>query len=279
MSSVLKPRDRLWIYYLQGRVSRDAFADDPGFVGNWEEEGHAFLFFSRESLSRVEQLAQGNPELLIKDHFRSSYEEWLGTPVHGFRVGPLQIHPVWETNFDQGDDACLLRVDPGVVFGAGNHQTTSDCLRALVALFEQAGPEAGHSIRALDMGCGSGLLSLAAAGLGCERVLALDLNPLAVRTCRNNSLLNNLEARILSIQGRAEEWIDCPADLLLANIHYDVLKGLVQAPGFDGKRWFILSGLLRSQAREILAVLRHKGAELIKIWDEDGAWFTILGRN
>jgi ribosomal protein L11 methyltransferase len=149
----------------------------------------------------------------------------------------------------------------------------------LVLLFELAGPKTVHGFRALDMGCGSGLLSLAAAGLGCAQVLALDLNPLAVRTCRKNSLLNGLETSILSIQGRAEEWMDCPAEILLANIHYDVLQELVQDPGFDRKPWFILSGLLRSQAKEVLAVLKHKGARLIKIWDEDGTWFTVFGRN
>jgi len=275
----LKPQDRLYIYVVQGRIPWNAFADVPGFVGNWQEGDQAFLFFSRASLPRVETLVSGSPELALTDHFQSSYEEWLGTPVQGFRLGPLQVHPVWETGAEQGGDGRLIRMDPGVVFGAGNHQTTSDCLRALVTLCEQAGQEAVHAFHVLDMGCGSGLLSLAAAGLGCERVLALDLNPLAVRTCRKNSLLNALETRILSVQGRAEEWMDRPADVVLANIHYDVLQELVQVPGFDRKPWFILSGLLRSQARDVLAILKRKGATLIKIWDEDGTWFTVLGRN
>lgn len=279
MGSVLKPQDRLWIYSVQGRVPWDVFADDPGFVGNWQEGEQAFLFFSRASLSRVETLVSDCPDLSLSDSFQSSYAEWLGTPVRGFRVGPLQIQPVWDASADQEGNGRLLRVDPGVVFGAGNHQTTSDCLRALVLLFELVGPEAVRGFRALDMGCGSGPLSLAAAGLGCAQVLALDLNPLAVRTCRKNSLLNGLETSILSILGRAEEWMDCPAEILLANIHYDVLQELVQVPGFDRKPWFILSGLLRSQAREVLAVLKHKRARLIKIWDEDGTWFTVLGRN
>ena len=274
---MIAPRDVLSIYYLQGKVSRTAFADDPEFLGNWEEEGHAFLFFSRPSLARVERLVQNAPELRIKDHFRISYQEWLGMKVQGFEVGPLRVLPIWEPVPRPRDGEGLIRLDPGVVFGAGNHQTTRDCLRALVRVFQEVGPD--QLRRVLDLGCGSGVLALGAARLGSEGVLALDTNPLAVSTCRQNVLGNGLEDVVLAIQGRAEAFVQVAGDLLVANIHVEVLKTVIRDPGFAEKTWFILSGLLRSQAREVFPVLKAQGAEIIKVWDEDGTWFTVLGKH
>ena len=109
---MIAPRDVLSIYYLQGKVSRTAFADDPEFLGNWEEEGHAFLFFSRPSLARVERLVQNAPELRIKDHFRISYQEWLGMKVQGFEVGPLRVLPIWEPVSRPRDGEGLIRLPP-----------------------------------------------------------------------------------------------------------------------------------------------------------------------
>ena len=277
MSNLITPRDELWIYFLQGEVSRSAFADDPGFIGNWEEEGHAFLFFRRPSLTRVEALQKNVPGLRIKDHYRISYQDWLGTPVQGFEVGPLQILPVWETVSEHSGEQGLIHLDPGVVFGAGNHQTTRDCLRALVRIFQDVGAE--NLTRVLDLGCGSGVLALGAARLGSKRVLALDTNPLAASTCRRNILGNQLEGAVLTIQGRAEEFVQVPADLVMANIHMEVLKTVIRDQGFGQKTWFILSGLLRSQTREVLSVLKTQGTDIIQVWDEDGTWFTVLGKN
>jgi len=67
------------------------------------------------------------------------------------------------------------------------------------------------------------------------------------------------------------------ADLVVANIYFDVMKGLISSPGLMTKKWFVLSGLLGSQARDIAFKLSKYRAKIIKIWDHDGIYYTFLG--
>jgi ribosomal protein L11 methyltransferase len=120
-------------------------------------------------------------------------------------------------------------------------------------------------------------LSLAAALLGSNRVLAVDLNFLAAKTTARNVQLNQLEDRVMTVQGNAEDFIAYPADLIIANIHYDVMRRLIQAKGFLEKKRFIFSGLLRSEAKDIADSLARHPVKIIKQWNRDGIWHTFYG--
>jgi ribosomal protein L11 methyltransferase len=122
------------------------------------------------------------------------------------------------------------------------------------------------------------LLALAASRLGSEKTLAVDLNFLAVNTAQKNIRLNRLQDTVLAVQGRAEDFIDSPSDLVIANIHYEVMKPLIRAQGFFAKKWFILSGLLRTQARDIAFSLSRHPVQIIKEWEQDGVWHTFCGK-
>ena len=130
----------------------------------------------------------------------------------------------------------------------------------------------------LDIGTGTGLLALAAVKLGGRRALAIDLNLLAVQTTQRNILLNTMEDRVLPVQGDAENFMDFPRDLMISNIHYDVMKRLINSSGFLLNKYFILSGLLRSQAGRIERTLRNYPVEIIEKWGADGIWHTYLGQ-
>jgi ribosomal protein L11 methyltransferase len=114
----------------------------------------------------------------------------------------------------------------------------------------------------LDLGTGTGILAIAAARLGASRVLAVDLNPLCVKTSRRNVRLNEVEAVVEVVEGIAEDFAENPADLLVANIHYEVLDDLVEREKFREKPWLILSGLMRSQGRDIKAKLERCGLRI-----------------
>jgi ribosomal protein L11 methyltransferase len=129
----------------------------------------------------------------------------------------------------------------------------------------------------LDLGTGTGLLALAAARLGCPRVLATDLTLLAASTARRNVTLNGLADRILVAQGDAEKFMDFTSDLVVSNIHYDVMKKLVCSTGFLKKKRFILSGLMRSEAARIESTLADLPVEIIHRWDQNGIWHTFYG--
>ncbi|NNK86484.1 MAG: methyltransferase [Desulfobacterales bacterium] len=131
---------------------------------------------------------------------------------------------------------------------------------------------------ALDLGTGSGILAIAAAKLGCRKVLAVDSNLLAARTAQKNIQLNNVKENIMVIQGSAEIFIDNHVDLVIANIHFDVMKNLLNSKGFLSKKWFILSGLLRSQSENALFTLKQKGAKIVEKWNYDDIWHTFFGK-
>ena len=199
-------------------------------------------------------------------------QHWQPDPV-GQR---LLILPAWLEPPADHVDRLLIRMDPGSAFGTGSHPTTRLCLEALEAL-----PLSGQ--RVVDLGCGSGVLGLAALRLGAAAVLAADVDPLAVRATASNASLNglsgaDLEGGLTVLQGSLEELAAClqgqPADLLLCNILAPVIEAL--SPGFSRllapRGLGLLSGLLVDQAPDLIEALAAWGwrAELTAQQDRWG---------
>ena len=267
------PYARLYIYYLKGLAGAAEAAFDARFIGNWEEEGYSFLFFSEPAENAVRRFLQVRSDLELLDQFEMTYDDWQGGRFQGLRAGRLVIYPAWgDRATGAADDEIVMRLDPGVVFGAGTHPTTQDCLAALEML---SADDPGGTL--LDLGTGTGVLAVAAARLGWHRVLAVDFNRLAVKTADYNVKLNALEGRVLAVHGRAEQLVACPADAVVANIHYDVLRPLIRTRAFGRTTNWILSGLLRSQAREVEAYLEKTGMSIRQRWSRDNTWFTYWG--
>ncbi len=265
----------LYIYYLDGRVPTATRFFNPHFIGNWEEDGFSFLFFSEQSDEFVLKFIENHGGLKLLDQYHMSYEEWQGGKFSSVQIGRFWIIPPWEdkkTGVIKSDNNKIL-LDPGVVFGNGLHPTTRDCIEALELL------NSIDSIEfAIDLGCGTGLLALVAGKLGCRKCFALDLNLLASQTASSNIKLNGLTDNILVAQARAEDFVDLPADLLMANIHFDVMQRLLESKSFFNKKWFILSGLLRSQAKNVADRLQRPGVKILKKWERDGIWHTFWGK-
>jgi len=270
---VASPYRQLYIYYLSGRLSKAWTSRlGSGFIGNWEEGDTSFLFFTEPSDDKIEEILGGHPDLMLNDRFEMAYEDWHGGPIAPFKAGRFRIMPPWAKASVGSEDVPIL-MDPGVVFGAGNHPTTRHCLLAIEQLMSTQLVET-----MLDLGAGTGLLAIASAKLGASVGVAVDNNFLAAATALNNIRQNQLADRIVSVAGRAQDFINYPADLIVANIHYDVMKELVVGPGFRKKKWFILSGLMRTQARLIIDRLAQHRAEILDEWIQDGIWHTIFGK-
>ena len=267
------PYQELYIYYLEGALHGEKESLlGPDFLGNWLEEDSSFLFFSCPSRELVQRIVDKTSELRLIDEFHFTYEEWHGGKIRPFRVSRFLIVPPWE-NGQQCDGENKILLDPGVVFGTSLHPTTRHCLKALVKTYENY---RFHSV--LDLGTGTGILAIGAALLGAERVLAVDNNPLAVRIALQNIRLNALEERVEVKEGLAQGFADYNSDLLIANIHYDVIRKLIEGEGFLKKKCFILSGLMKSQARDIRFQLSRYPIEFVHEWNRDMIWHTILGR-
>jgi ribosomal protein L11 methyltransferase len=267
------PYQDLHIYYLKGRVADDPVMEDPSFIGNWQEEEDAFLFFIQPATDLVHRILERQSHLILVDQYEMAYEQWQGGIPAPFLAGDLRVVPPWHAEAGPVDGRTIV-LDPGVVFGAGNHPTTCDCLTAIQMAFRH------QAVRqVMDLGTGTGLLALAAARLGAGRVLAVDLNGLAASTAQRNVRANGLAGAILVVQGDAKNFMDLPCDLMVSNIHYEIMRDLVTAPGFRTQKQFILSGLLRSQAREIEHRLLQGPARILRKWDRGGIWYTFYGEH
>lgn len=270
-STLLRPDTLLFIYYIQGAIPPQHAIEDHTFIGNWVEDDFSFLFFTKPAKDKVRAILIDFPDFCLLDEYEMTYQQWQGGNIEPIRIGRFLLNPTWITASPQENDISIT-LDSGVVFGNGTHPTTQACLEAIEIAC------AGKMVKqVLDLGCGTGILGLAAAKIGCERVLAVDYNFLATQTTRTNIRLNNLTDNVLVINGRAEEHMAKPADLLIANIHFDVMKNLVSTPGFLGHKWFVLSGLLRTEASQILDFLSHQPVLILKKWHQDDIWHTVLG--
>ena len=187
-------------------------------------------------------------------------------------MGNLIISPPWEdAKVEEGE--VLVHLDPCVVFGTGYHPTTRTCLKALWEIYQKERPK-----KVLDLGTGSGILALAAAKWGAEKVLAIDCNELAVETALRNVSSNGESERIEVRMGKAEDFIEEEADLVCANIHLQVIESLLKKGAFYKKRWFILSGVFEKDGEEIERRLIRRSVEVVQRLQEKN-WLTMVGFN
>ena len=202
------------------------------------------------------ELPQGSWDDVADEDWSLSWKQhWQPDPVGN----ELLILPAWLEVPTEHSERLVIRMDPGSAFGTGSHPTTRLCLEAL----EQAPP---MEALVADLGCGSGVLGLAALGLGATAVVAADTDSLAVRATGDNRELNGrsgdqLKVSLGSVEVLQELLEGRRADLLLCNILAPVIEAL--APGFDalvapdGRA--LLSGLLVDQAPRLEQVLEDLG--------------------
>ena len=184
----------------------------------------------------------------------------------------------------------LLRIDPGAAFGDGAHPTTQLCLAAVERQVQEIGRLGDWRLRApgpalIDLGAGTGILAIAAAKLGAQPILAVDIDPAAVRVAQANVALNQVAGQVRVEQGSLAEVLAAryglaQAPLVVANILAHVLvdffaHGLVDAVTPDGL--LILSGILRTQGPELRARLGWHGLTLVAEEKKDD-WLCMIAR-
>ena len=196
-------------------------------------------------------------------------EDWLAEWKKNWRpvsVGRFHIAPPW-TEAPEEKDAILIRIEPGMAFGTGTHETTKLCLAAIEKYYT------GGSF--LDVGTGTGILSMAAAKLFPQaRFDACDVDADSVIIARENALLNHtpqINFRVGTIDESYGQY-----DFVVANLTADVIAPLLPALiGVTGGR-LVLSGILATQEGFILEHLRAAGSEEILKTAHDGEWIAIV---
>jgi ribosomal protein L11 methyltransferase len=204
--------------------------------------------------------------------------DWLEMALSGLppvRAGRFFVYGVHDRGRTPAS-TINLRIEAGAAFGTGHHGTTVGCLLAYDALLK-----AHRFERVLDVGTGTGVLAIAAARTGSRLVVGTDIDPVSVRIARENAHLNHARGRFAYANGLAHPAVRAaaPYDLVFANILARPLVWLASdirsalRPGGVA----ILSGLLRSQARFVLAAYRSRGFRLSRRLGRD-AWATLVLR-
>jgi ribosomal protein L11 methyltransferase len=182
----------------------------------------------------------------------------------------LFVRPVWIDDYDSGNRV-VLNIEPGAAFGTGTHETTRLCLETLDTIIKD-----GDTV--LDIGCGSGILAIASMLLGAKEGFGVDIDPLAVKTAKENGLMNNLKEPELSfVCGDLADKVTKKYDVVVANIVADIIilfSTQVRAFMKQGAK-FIASGIIDSRADEVCLALQSAGL-VLKERIEDNGWVCLV---
>lgn len=195
----------------------------------------------------------------------------------------LTIKPTWEEYSPESPQEKIIELDPGMAFGTGTHPTTSLCLRTLESVIQE-----GDEV--IDVGTGSGILAIGACRLGAARVLALDLDPVAVSSATENVRLNHLEESITVVEsdllsvlkgeGTANKLgVDLPVRVVVANILAEIIlmfpQDVYQALQPGG--YYIASGIYKNKVQDVEDGLKAVGFEIVEI-NRDEDWVAFVAR-
>jgi ribosomal protein L11 methyltransferase len=183
----------------------------------------------------------------------------------------IVIKPSWE-EYTAKEGEKIIDIDPGMAFGTGTHETTRMCINAIEKYMKQ-----GDSL--IDIGCGSGILSIAAAHLGAQRVIAVDLDKLAVKVSKENVELNGFSDIVDVRYGDLTEVIDEKADVIVANIIADIIAKLSEniADFMKEDGYFISSGIINDKKDFVISKLIDNNFEIVEERN-DGEWNCIVCR-
>lgn len=182
----------------------------------------------------------------------------------------LVIVPAWE-DYDKKGDEKIITLDSGMAFGTGTHETTKMCVSMIKDIVSE------DTKKVLDIGCGSGILSIAASRYGAKDILAVDIDELAVKIAKENVFLNDLDDNIKVIEGDLTKNVEGKFDLIIANIVADIIKELIPEIRTylkdNGK--FIISGIIKEREEEVYNFAKEHGFNIEKVSSNSG-WSAML---
>ena len=276
----LENNHQYWDYVDEGLEKKMQGVSRVTFYLAADEEGFAKMGEVRIALQSLKESRSDCGSLLLTlenlqdADWENNWKQYYKPMEIGER---LLVIPQWE-KADCGSRVPLI-LDPGLTFGTGSHATTRLCLTALEKL-------AGPGQRVLDLGCGSGILSIAALKLGADSALAVDIDDKCLDVAYENAALNGIGKDVYTVKVgdvlgdeamRAE--LGGGYDIVLANIVADVIIGLAPmvhsllAPG----GLFLCSGIIDDRAEEVAEHLRQAGLEIVTTRSADG-WFAYTCR-
>ncbi|MCM3586279.1 50S ribosomal protein L11 methyltransferase [Mesobacillus maritimus] len=182
------------------------------------------------------------------------------------------IVPTWEDYTPANRDELIIELDPGMAFGTGTHPTTVLCIQALERTVQEAD-------RVVDVGTGSGVLSVAAAKLGASTIEALDLDEVAVRVAKENIELNKVQDKVQVRQNNLLNGVNGQADLIVANILAEVILRFVDDASRLVKQggYFITSGIIKQKEEIVKDAIVNAGFSIEEVMTMED-WVAIIAK-
>ena len=190
-----------------------------------------------------------------------------------FRIGShLVVKPTWEP-YEAKEDDLIIELDPGMAFGTGTHETTNMCMQLLEKHLQDG-------MRVMDVGTGSGILAIAAARLGAKDILAIDIDPSAVKVAIENVELNGVKEQVRVVVGDLCKSEAMPCDLAVANIVADAICMLAGplTRHLEKDRLLICSGIIREREQDVMNAATEAGYTLFDRI-EKGEWVALALKN
>ena len=200
-------------------------------------------------------------------------EDWQNNWKQYFKPMPigkkLLIRPLWENDFD-AQGRSVLNIEPGLAFGTGSHPTTKLCLETLEDYITP-------SSTVLDIGCGSGILSIASLLLGAKSALGVDIDSLAVKTAVANAKENGFgEPEFTAVQGNLSDKVSGKFNVVVANIVADIIIEFNAQVGefLEKDGVYITGGIIESREDDVLLSFAENGFEVIERRENNG-WLVF----
>lgn len=201
-------------------------------------------------------------------------EDWVNNWKQYFHPMPigekLLIRPTWEDEYDAGGRK-VLHIEPGLAFGTGSHPTTKLCLETLEKYIDE-------NSTVLDIGCGSGILSIASLLLGAKSAFGVDIDSLAVKTAQANALENGFdESKFKAVQGNLSDKVSGKYNVVVANIVADIIMEFNKEVGkyLENNGVYITGGIIESREDEVLLSFAQNGFEVKERFEEKG-WLVFV---
>ncbi len=259
--------------------------EDKDWINNWKQYFHQFYVDDILIIPSWEEVKEEDKEKMIihidpGTAFGTGMHETTQLCFHQFYVDDILIIPSWEEVKEEDKEKMIIHIDPGTAFGTGMHETTQLCMRQLKKFVTE-------DTQLLDVGTGSGILSIAALKLGAKHAVGTDLDPCAITATKENLEANDIHEGAMDVM--IGNIIDDKAvqdavgyekyDIVVANILADVLIPLTPVILHQMKSGgiYITSGIIDEKEKDVVEAVKAAGLEIVEVTHQND-WVSVTAR-
>jgi ribosomal protein L11 methyltransferase len=267
--------------YISENEQKQMYVDALEFDNIMEEQvGVRFYLSEEDDVQKIMGTIQTLfPEYVFRQKM-SDDQDWAHNWKKYYKPFAISkrmvVKPIWEDINawpDFRNAEIIIDIDPGMAFGSGTHETTSLCMKAIEKYTK---PEDSF----VDIGCGSGILGIAAAKLGAGKGILIDIDASACKIARENVMSNRVEDQLEVIQGDLLENISAKVDFAVANIFAEIIISVTGDVHkiLKNQGIFIASGIIKEKEELVVSYLTEHGFDILDI-TRDGGWIAIVSKS